>query len=335
MTRVVRLACLACAVAGCATDSTPSGDSSATAADTSSRPPAFTYSLDTLWRIVGSDSGSPLEEPVAVVADSHGVWVVDRVRGLVALNDSGSPRKIAAVHTQLPVSDFIVLTGQNGGSRSEPVDLSGTRLDLLFAGSLGANDICLTRPGSVLLAGGDHALASAQLSSNNVSEVELPWPELRDSSRLLQQVSLGSAPGGGGCVAALLFGGGFAITEDGESFQTFPTRERVAFPPVDQSTDSAGDAVTHEERLRDYQPAALEVAVTDTVVFLAFAGATPIRLGLIDLYHKRRGTYLGSAAVGSPVRSLAVRHDTVFVLHPFEDRVALTAFRIMSGSESR
>jgi hypothetical protein len=329
MTPVVRLACLACAVAACVSDSTPSVDSSTAAADTASRPPAFTYSLDTLWRIVGSDPGSPLREPVTIEADSIAVWVSDRVSGLVALSDSGTPLELAVEPTPIQTTDFIVVERGEGVARGVQAELNGTRLALVFAGSMKAHDICLTRPWRILAAGGDHPLGVAEISSPTISPVELPWPELRDSSTLLQQVSLATLPGGNGCVVAPVFGGGFATTSEGEFFQRFPTRERVALPRVDQFTDSTPNVITHEERLRDYLPATLAVAATDTTILLAFAGATPIRQGLIDLYHWRRGTYLGSAAVGTSIRSLAARGDTIFVVHPYEDRVAVSAFRLV------
>lgn len=306
-----------------------------------------TVTLDSLWRITPSDSGA-IVEPVFVAAGWGRVFVSDAVAGLVALDASGQREwpvpnargagRFGQAFGALTLRrDSTIVMTERSGTRLLRARVTGRGVDqVVLDRRWNPNAICAPTDSTLLLTMGEAPLGVVDGDGREVGRPPYPWLAMRDSSLILQQTVVASSPTATGCLVAQAFGGGFAITDDGNQFRVFETPETVALPGVVETIDSTATSITRSTRLVEPVLAAVQAAVTDTLAIIAFGGATPVREGLIDLYDRRTGAYLGSAKLGAPVRALAAAGDTLFVLHRFEGRVALTAWRLsVAGGRDR
>lgn len=315
-----------------ASESTNAGQASRS----SSASRAMVVTLDSLWRITAADTGA-LVEPAFVAAGFGRVFVTDAVTGLVALGPDGrllwtaagqgypGQQSLGALTVR---SDSTIAIVERSGTRlwTARVD-NGTMRETILARRWSPNTVCTPTDSTVLLTMSDAPLGLVHRNGREVDLPAYPWIGMRDSAVILQQTIAASSSTADGCLIAQAFGGGFALTDDGIRYRVFETPEVVSFPRVLESVDSTADAITRSTRLAETVPAAIQAALTDRHVMIAFGGSTPRREGLVDLYDRGSATYLGSAKIGAPVRALAASGDTLLVLHGFEGRTALTAWR--------
>jgi len=276
------------------------------------------------------------------------VFVSDRVAGLVALDARGKRLWLASDSRGAGVtgpalgaltlrSDSTIVVTERSGTRLLRARVAGGAVHhIVLDRRWNPNTICALTDSTLLLTMGEAPLVVVDGAGRELNRPVYPWLALRDSSLILQQTVVASSPVATGCLVAQAFGGGFATTDDGLRFRMLETPEAVALPRVVETVDSAAASITRSTRLVDPVAAAIHAAVTDTLAIIAFGGATPVREGLIDVYDRRSGAYLGSAKAGTPIRAMAAAGDTLFVLHRFEGRVALTAWRLsVAGSRTR
>lgn len=347
MSRVLTvLAAALIAQSGCtsSSESAPAAVPRETHREPANRARAMTVALDSLWRLTPSDSGA-IREPAFVAAGWGRVFVSDGVAGLVALDAGGKLLSPASDSRRAGVtgqalgaltlrSDSTIVVTERSGTRLLRGRVAGGALDhIVLDRRWNPNTVCALTDSTVLLTMGEAPLVVLDRAGRELHWPLYPWLALRDSSVMLQQTVVASSPAATGCLIAQAFGGGFATTDDGLRFRVFETPEAVALPHVVETVDSTAASVTRSTRLVDPVAAAIQAAVTDTLAIIAFGGATPVREGLIDVYDRRSGAYLGSAKVGAPIRALAAAGDTLFVLHRFEGRVALTAWRLSFGGD--
>jgi hypothetical protein len=303
---------------------------------------SLTASAETLWIRGSTASESLFTDPWHVAALREGVVVVDIGRGLLAFSDSGAARWSAASGpakgamgpvTALDDSTVVVVRSDNGTLRN--FDANGReRLPARETDARDVRGVCALDARTLLLAGGPDQLATVDRDGGTPRAYRYPWPALRDSASLLRQTVLASSPGRRGCVIALAVGEGFAITRGGDSTTLHPFVERIDLPPVDHTVETAGDRVTTTTKFRYRATAAASVAADDASIYIAFGGATPRRLGLIDIYDRDTGHYRGSLEFGAPIVDITAGRDAVYVQYLDSGVPALAALRIQVAAGS-
>lgn len=297
----------------------------------------LSVAADTLWTLTSAERDAVLIDPQAIAAAG----------GMVALLEASSVTFLDAAG-QSPVRHEVPpASGAPGHSATMVPDAAGSVLVLregavtrlsrdggagapaVLAQSWSLHTACALDGRGVVLTAGDTPIGVVATDGRPLGPLEYPWPALRDSALLLQQVLAASSPGTPGCVFAQSVGSGFATTADGLTFDTASYVERVPLPVIQTRVDSTADGVVRSQSVpRDIAYTAMRLAVSDRFIVVAFGGATPRRRGLVDVYDRGSRAYLGSAMLEVPIQGLAASGDTLYVMHDAQGTPQLAALRL-------
>lgn len=290
----------------------------------------FNTAIDTLWVAGGVEYDSLFVEPWFVAAGGGAVFVSDTDRGLLAFTDSGT----AAWHASglfgpLAVLAESTLVAVRWDDRYLLFfDMHGERLPFATAtGVPQTQSLCASTERTILVTGGPARLTSVGRWGGSPTAHPFPWRELLDKSSLLRQTFVASSSGRPGCVIALVVGNQFALTHAPDSLSFHPFVESIVVPAVRHTADTAGDRITSTESFAFRATAAEDVAMDDSLIFIAFGGSTPHREGLIDIYDRTTGAYRSSFKLGVRIRAIAAGNGSVYVLHSKSGVPALAALR--------
>ncbi len=316
------------ATAACGGDDRPSGVVSASSIGNGLR--NFDTTIDTLWVAGGVERDSIFVEPWFVAAGGGAVFVSDAGKGLLAFSDSGN----AAWHASDLFGPLAVLAESTlVAVRSSDryllfFDMHGERLPFATAtGVPETQSLCASTERTILVTGGPARLTSVGRWGGPSAAHPFPWRDLVDSSSLLRQTFVASSSGRPGCVIALVVGNQFALTHGSDSLSFHPFVESIVVPAVRQTVDTAGDAITSTVSFVSRATAAEDVAMDDSLIFIAFGGSTPHREGLIDIYDRETGAYRSSLKLGVRIRAIAAGNGAVYVLHSNSGVPAVAALR--------
>jgi hypothetical protein len=318
---------LAGALACVADDRTPAAGAPPAEPDIQRR---LTTRFDTAWILGASERDSVFVDPWYVTAGGGGVFVSDAERGLLAFSDSGAPRwNTPGVLGPLTVLSDTVLAAMRGDGSVVLLDVrTGREIFSTASGVQQAQALCAVSNKHLLIAGSPDGLTMVDRWGGTPVDYPFPWRALRDSSSLHQQSILAAAAGHPDCVIALVVGNEFAITHGADSTTFHPYVEAITVPPVRRTVETAGDEITTTTAFVSRASAAKSVAVDDSLIYIAFGGATPNREGLVDVYDRASGAYRTSVKVGVSIRGLATGGGVLFVLHSHSAVPALAALRL-------
>lgn len=296
----------------------------------------FTVQLDTLWSRSSADEQWAFIAAQSIAAgrghlvllDTEVVTFLDGA-GQVRVRHAVPPGGRASASAALAIDhDGTAVVVRHGAITRVPADGGITRT-VPLADEWSLHTACTPASGTVVLSAGPVPIALVGGDGRLTREWPYPWPALRDSALLLQQVLVASTPGVPGCVIAQSVGSGFATTADGTQFDTATYIERVALPVVTTRVDSTPDGVVRRQSMPpDIIYTARRLAASARYVVIGFGGATPRRRGLIDVYDRATRAYLGSAMLEAPILDLAASGDTLFVLHELRGTPHLAALRL-------
>jgi hypothetical protein len=301
----------------------------------------FSATIDTLWSIHGVRAESLFTEAHFLAAGTGRVYVADATHGVVAFDSNGRAMWRAAlpaitgpsagsVGALVVVDDSLLVVADRGTGTLRHLTSGGRfigahRLDEHWT----LHSICALSDSTLLLTSGDAPLGIVTLDGRTVRHPELPWPELRDRDRMLQQSVVASAPEGRGCVVAQSVGGGFAFTPNGERFDTASYVEQRPLPEILVQVDTVPDGiVTSRAMPPDHAPTAERAATAGDRIYIAYGGDVPSREGLVDVYERPSLAYRVSLRLGVPVRALAASGDTLYVLHDASGETGLLGLRV-------
>lgn len=303
---------------------------------------AFPIRAETLWTRGGTESDSIFADPWFLAAGSGGVFVTDADRGLIALTDSGTLRYGAGAPTYRELlgpitvlADSTLVLARRSDGALHFFDPAGKRYPQVPASEAPqALGLCALDDQHFLLAGGPRSLTIVDRRGGTPLPFPIPWTHLRDSSTLLQQTVIASSAGRTGCVIALVVGNEFALLNGEDSTTFHPFIESIEIPAVRHTIETAGDQITTTDAFVTRAITAESVAMDDTLVFVAFAGAGARREGLVDLYDRGTGRYRSSLRLGVPIQALATGNGALYVLHSSEGIPTLMALRLVHADSS-
>ena len=300
------------------------------AAPAGNGPRNFLTSIDTFWVAGGVEDDSQFVEPWFVAAGGGAVFVSDADKGLITLTDAGnSSWRASGLFGPLAVLAESTLVAVRSSDRYLTFfDMDGARQNFATAtGVPETQSLCASTDRTMLVTGGPARLTSVGRWGGSPVAHAFPWPELLDSSSLLRQTVVASSSGRSGCVIALVVGNQFALTHGPDSLSFHPFVESIVVPAVRETVDTAGDAITTTTSFVSRATAAESIAMDDSLIFIAFGGATPHREGLIDIYDRETGAYRSSVKLGVRIRAVAAGNGAVYVLHSNSGVPALAALR--------
>lgn len=316
----------------------PERDAAVSNARTTAAVASRTFAIDaeTLWVRGGAERDSVFVEPWYVAAGHGTVFVSDAERGLLAFTDSGQALREGggAIHRGLlgPIvvfSDSTVAVVRRSDGALHLFDAAGARLAHVPATEAPeANGMCALDAYRVLLAGGPRSLTIADRRGGPPLALPFPWQRLRDSSILLQQTVVASSVGREGCVVAQVVGNEFAVMDREDSVRFHRFIEAIEIPPVRQTVETAGDQIATTSAFVSRVSSAESVAMDDSLIFVAFAGSSARREGVVDVYDRESGAYRASVRIGVPIRALSAGNGALYVLHAGAGLPALLALRL-------
>jgi hypothetical protein len=285
--------------------------------------------FDTLWVRGETEFDSVFVDPWYLTAGAGGVYVSDAERGLLAFSDSGAAMwDLAGLFGPIAVISDSVVAAVRGDRSLALFDVRTGRHTFTMATDVEqAQSLCRVTETHLLVAGSPDRLSIMNHSGGTPRTYPFPWRDLRDSASLLQQVTVAAPATSPGCVIALVVGNQFALTHGEDSVTLHPYVESIVVPPIRRTVETAGDEITTRMGFVSRASAAKSVAMDDSLIYIAFGGATPNREGLIDIYERTSGAYRSSAKFGAPIRALAAADGILYALVSRSGVPALAALR--------
>jgi hypothetical protein len=325
---IVFVASLLAAALACVAEDRTSAGGAPPASPNAQR--SLTTTFDTAWILGASERDSLFVDPWYVAAGGGGVFVSDAERGLLAFSNSGVPRwNTPGMLGPLTVLSDTVLAAMRGDRSVVLLHVrTGREIFSAASGVDQAQALCAVSDKHLLIAGSPDGLTMIDRWGGTAVEYPSPWRALRDSSSLHRQSTLAAAAGHPGCVIALVVGKEFALTQGADSITFHSFVETITVPPVRRTVETAGDEITTTTAFVSRASAAKSVAMDDSLIYIAFGGATPSREGLIDVYDRASGAYRTSVKVGVSIRGLATADGVLFVLYSRSGVPALAALRL-------
>lgn len=294
------------------------------------------------WRVTDTS----FAEPAAMVAGD----------GIIVVADAGAARVVAldaatgARRWTVGTADGIPLPGgllapialasaperavailDAGARRIHVVGAEGrVRRTVAVPDDIEPRRLCARADGGFVASGADPRGRLLLLAPDGAREatLELPWRDVDTLDDLRLQAVLASR--GARCVAALMLGRGFAVIEPGPPprVRATPYVEPMELPAlVTAETASLGRRV-RVARVADAPMAAVDVAVTDSLVLVAFHGRSADRAHLVDVYAMTDGRYLRSLRLARPPQAIAATDDALYVLQRDAGRWSVVAFAL-------
>lgn len=320
----------------CSRDSARTGQDSPPPPQASAR--SFLVGADTLWRRGGPAEDSLFREPVQLGAGFGRVYLADSRLGVLAFDaagaqlwrtpgEEGGPAGVGQTRAFVVDSPASPLVLDRTG-RLVRLDSAGRVAHAAYiSGARSPSSLCRLSDRALLETDFDDGYKELERSGQLRDTPEYPFPALADSSHLLKALTLASAPDADGCIIAQLVGNEFAI-RDVFGVRRVPYVEQIVLPPVQLTIDSFPGGSRREEKLLSPIHTAERVATTKQLIAISFGGASPRRDGIIDLYDRAAGRYLGTVRIGTPVDAVALAGDTLYVAHLVSGVPALTALRL-------
>jgi len=194
------------------------------------------------------------------------------------------------------------------------------------------SSFCELPGGTFLLSGVNNTASVAVVDRRGrvLRALALPWADLHGA--LNSGAWLASAPTG--CVAALVYGRGFARFV-ADSFAR-PSRyvEYFDVPEERETSGYVGDTLVTSRQIVSHRVAASDAAVDGSVLAVSFEGESDVRAHVIDFYRLPEGAYLGSRKLGRRPLAFTMRHGMAFALSRAPTGFELTAWRESLGDDA-
>jgi hypothetical protein len=280
---------------------------------------------DTVWTALLSDSAAGNAD--VIVSDDRAVYVSDGIHGnVVALDAATGARRWetrrSSDSTVAHLAPRLITPRRHGGIFAVDADGSSVlelspdgRLArrLVFESSRHVETVCELPDARLLvsmqLANG--TLLTTSDAGRILDAQPLPWSDLQRTSGLLSAVRL--APTRDGCLAALLYGRGFASFDGSHFGPALPYVEPVALPEVREQRRTTVDGFVVSTYLADHVGGAMDLAVTPSAIVTSFGGHSDDRNHLVDVYDLQ-GRYLESYRTRRAVSALTANDSLLYIL---------------------
>jgi hypothetical protein len=298
---------------------------------------------DTLWTRAVEDS-TLTQLPEWLATDGENVYVADHASGvLLALGAShGETRWVVRADSErvdgadVPLAGVRSIAARRGGGVIVVDPRRGALVAFAPDGRVtgrtplprveNARSVCQLPDSTFLVAdaGSAGTLLRVDPSGRAAGVVALPWDDLRTRSTLVTATQLSATPNG--CVAALVFGRGFALFSRDHFASPAPYVEPVPLPRVVTTRREVADGFVVSESLADHVLAAIDLTAASGEILVAFDGRTGDRAHLIDVYDAA-GTYLRSHRTNRRIAALTASDSALFVLTRLRGLATVVALR--------
>ena len=298
-------------------------------------------SKETTERTVLASMGSPSAEipltfldsvdlrPSLLRVSAAGIWLVDLWSQRVALLDvggqlrwvlgrkGGGPAEFTRIRDARPLGATLLVVLDAGLGRLTFVNASGVASAHVALDVSAEQAIPLPDTSFVLFVLGpqtaDSSLVHIGKDGHMQEHVVLHSKQLRAMQPMSAQLTLASNPRSGKWVAGMLTGPEmhrFDVLEGIGGLSTY--LETVEPPEVIVQQPSRGERVT---RLGPLRRAARRIAMDDSTIVVLFEGTGPMAGRLLDLYHMKDGSYIGTVTLDRSPRDIDFFNGTVFLLY--------------------